>query len=172
MKNKYLIKGEITVIFVRGKGSMHEALITTTDLPIVMDFKGTWYADWSKRTNSFYVRGSYKGSDGKRVNVRLHRRLINPPPDMLVDHFNHNTLDNTRENLREVNYRQNSLNRVGANRNNQSSGVRGVCWNIANKKWEARISVKGKRKTIGIYSSLKDAESAVKKARKAQENAS
>jgi hypothetical protein len=169
MKNKYLIKGETTIIFIRGKGCMHEALISTSDLPKTMSLNGTWYADWSERTKSFYVKGTYKDNNGKRVNVRLHRWLINPPSHLLVDHFNHNTLDNTRENLREVDYRQNALNRQGANRNNLTSGVRGVCWNITNRKWESRISINGKRKTIGLYADLKDAKNAVEKARKAQE---
>ena len=42
---------------------------------------------------------------------RLHRLVIKPKVGMLVDHIDHNTLNNQRANLREVTASQNQMNR-------------------------------------------------------------
>jgi hypothetical protein len=52
----------------------------------------------------------------------LSRFIMNPPKGMVVDHINGDRLDNRRENLRIVTYRQNSLNRKARN----NTGLAGV----------------------------------------------
>ena len=54
----------------------------------------------------------------------LHRVIMNCPEGMVVDHKNHNPLDNRKENLRICSYRENGLNR-GRPRNN-ITGYKGV----------------------------------------------
>lgn len=50
----------------------------------------------------------------------LHRKVMNCPDDMIVDHINGNGLDNRKENLRVCSYSQNAHNR---RRNNEQPGV-------------------------------------------------
>ena len=53
-----------------------------------------------------YARATIKGRD-----VYLHRFIMEPPDDMHVDHRNHCTLDNRRENLENVNCAENMKRR-------------------------------------------------------------
>lgn len=85
-----------------------------------------------------------------------------PPP--LLDHINNNPLDNRIENLREASMSQNLCNCAIAK--NNTSGVKGVSWEKRRNKWKAYISTNNKRKALGYFSDLKDAEQAVKQARK------
>lgn len=73
----------------------------------------------------------------------------------LLDHINHNTLDNHIENLREVTNYQNQQNRL-INKNN-SSGYSGI---RKNKKglWVATISHQGKRIFLGSSKDLEIAK--------------
>lgn len=48
-------------------------------------------------------------------------------------------------------------------REGSKSGISGVTWNKTNKNWRVRISVDGKEKNLGSYSSITEAERAVKK---------
>ena len=58
----------------------------------------------------------------------------------VVDHINHNTLDNRKANLNIVGICENQQNRLGA-RKNSKSGVRGVSWDNKNQDWI--VNVKG-----------------------------
>lgn len=47
---------------------------------------------------------------GKKI--YLHRFLMDSPEGLIVDHINHQTLDNRRENLRVVTHSENMKNRI------------------------------------------------------------
>lgn len=67
----------------------------------------------------------------------LHQIVIGEKAEgKVVDHINHNPLDNRRENLRLVEYSVNSFNRTPSNK----SGVTGVNWDPQRKLWRARIN--------------------------------
>ena len=86
-------------------------------------------------------------------------------PTGQVDHINGVRGDNRWENLRVVSQVENSRNAARSSRN--SSGVTGVSWNKASKKWAAYIyPSKGKRKFLGNFGSLEDAAKARKTAEK------
>lgn len=80
-----------------------------------------------------------------------------------IDHIDGNPSNNKIENLRECSSRQNQFN--SKTRKDNTSGVKGVHWKKGIKKWVAQISVNGKYKNLGSFSDIKDAESAVRKAR-------
>jgi hypothetical protein len=69
-------------------------------------------------------------------------------PDQ-IDHINHVRHDNRLENLREATLQENCKNK--SMQSNNTSGVMGVVWDKENKKWIARIKVKGKQINLGRY---------------------
>lgn len=81
------------------------------------------------------------------------------------DHINRNPFDNRASNLRECNKRENNLNHNI--RKDNSSGVTGVNYVKASKKWQARISIgDGKRKSLGYFDTYEEAVEARIKAEK------
>lgn len=81
---------------------------------------------------------------------------------MLIDHIDHNSLNNKIENLREVTVLENNLNR--SKQKNNKSGCTGVCWSKAKNKWKAKITFKGKTKEIGFFENIEEAIQARKDA--------
>ncbi|MGY6209689.1 HNH endonuclease [Cytobacillus firmus] len=158
MKNDYEIRGGLTAIFiVRRDGTRVETLIDTSDLEIAKSFSNTWCVKFDTHTNSFYVTGMMKKPDGSKTTIRLHRLILNAPEDMVVDHINHETLDNTRKNLRVITNQQNQQNKR-IYRNNTKSGVMGVTFHKHSNKWRVLLKVDGKTHYLGYYDDLKLAE--------------
>lgn len=112
-----------------------EAMIDASDLELIAPHK--WYVsrgEW----NVPYARSGPLG--------RMHRYIMQAPKEMMVDHINHNPLDNRRENLRLVTHQQNHQNRQGANTNNRL-GMRGVgTWKASDGRirYQSRVYVNGK----------------------------
>lgn len=79
-----------------------------------------------------------------------------------IDHINHIRNDNRFINLRPANDKINSKNKSML-RNNKS-GVTGVSWIKAIRKWYASIQIGGKTKSLGRYTDKEDAVAARKKA--------
>lgn len=77
-----------------------------------------------------------------------------------IDHINGKKDDNRIENLRASDNFTNSQNTKRLCTN--TSGVKGVCFDKAAMKWKARICINGKRKTIGYYDNLADAETHIR----------
>lgn len=75
-------------------------------------------------------------------------------PKGLIDHINGNKADNRIENLRDVFAAGNSQNVRKPNRRNKS-GFMGVIW--FQNKWRASMSVNGKSKWLGDYSTPEEA---------------
>lgn len=118
--------------------------IDLDDIDLIKEYKwaidGNGYASYSRE---------------KEKTVLMHRLITNCPKDMLVDHINHNILDNRKENLRIVTKSQNLMNR-DLGRNNES-GCNGVNWFKKSRKWMVRITVDNKIIYLGLYENLEDA---------------
>lgn len=80
--------------------------------------------------------------------------------DKKLDHKNRIKSDNRIDNLRETTPRDNSIN-TGIRSHNRS-GVTGVCF--ARNRWRAQISIDGKQKYLGEFTSFSDAVNARKDA--------
>lgn len=94
-------------------------------------------------------RWSY--SKGYAWNFRvsaLHRLILNTEDGFSTDHINGNGLDNRKQNLRQVTHQQNICNQRSIT---GASKYKGVNFSKAANKWEARISVNGKRKALGCF---------------------
>lgn len=164
MKNKYEIRGDVTAIFVSSeKYGEYEFLIDTRFLKKVSEAVGTWGLLVSGEGSLKYAKG--KDVETKKV-ILLHRLVTRAPIDKVVDHINHNTLDNRLENLRVVTHAENLQNRRGADRRNMSSGYRGVYWNKNLGKWNVQVRTNGVGYHIGCYTDLEEANKAAIEARK------
>lgn len=95
-------------------------------------------------------------------NKTLSRIIMDCPKNKVVDHINHDTLDNRKSNLRIVTHQQNMFN-SSVNKNN-TSGVKGVYYNKANQKWKAIIGFNNEKINLGYYNNFKDAVKAREKA--------
>jgi hypothetical protein len=84
------------------------------------------------------------------------------PSNKEIDHFDNNRLNNKIGNLRCCGRNQNAQNKSLAK--NNISGITGISWQAKSQKWIANITVKRKRKYLGIFSDLNDAIAARKKA--------
>ena len=84
-------------------------------------------------------------------------------PTKDIDHINGNRADNRIENLREATRSENSCN--SKLRSNNVSGIKGISWHNAAKKWEASINVNGIKKYLGIFDSKDLAELVITEAR-------
>lgn len=67
-------------------------------------------------------------------------------------------------NARKANTIPNALKRTAPNKNNKTSGIKGVCWHSNKKKWAASLSFQGRRYYLGLYDNVEDAALARKKA--------
>ena len=114
----------------------------------------------------FMAIGGYRKVFVKDKNFLEHRAIFMMHHGYLpkqIDHINGIRDDNRIENLREADNFTNSQNAKRLCTN--TSGVKGVCFDKAAKKWKARIYIDGKRKTVGYYDNLNDAEKAIRAVR-------
>lgn len=82
----------------------------------------------------------------------------------VIDHINGNPADNRLSNLRNVTTLENSRNAKIPK--NNTSGVVGVSWNKASRKWCARIGVQMREIVLGYYASKDEAIAARRAAEK------
>jgi hypothetical protein len=166
MNNVYEIRGDITAISVSCKGKEFKTLISTSDLEKVKAFPNKWFANFDRVLESYYVMGRLlDGDDGnQRKTVILHRYLFDNPSGLVIDHINHDTLNNTRENLRAVTFAENQMNRKGA-RKDSKSGILGVSWDKKSRKWRSQIQINGIKKHLGFHEDINIAEKVVREER-------
>ena len=108
-----------------------------------------WFAKWNLHALSFYASRKARKEGGGQRTEYMHRSIMGDPKGMMVDHRNHNTLDNRKDNLRIVTRAENMRNTQA--RRGSSSKYLGVSWYKPREKWRAQISVDGKRKYLGIF---------------------
>lgn len=95
----------------------------------------------------------------------MHRLIIDVPQDLVVDHINHNGLDNRKVNLRPATRAENS--RYARRRKiKTSSKYNGVWFATDAKKWRAAIWNNGKREHLGYFNNEIDAARAYDEAAK------
>jgi len=146
-------------------------IIDLEDLDILKNCPYTWSAAYNKNAHGYYaVANVYdKDENGKTTHTTqcLHTFLENPElnPEIVVDHRNHDMLDNRRCNLRATENKLNLRNRSGKNRNNKS-GYRNVCWNKGAGKWQVSLCKNRQHILIGMFDDLDEAGIVAENARK------
>lgn len=100
--------------------------------------------------------GPYARSQSKRLtNQLMHRALTGVPTGMVVDHKNHDTLDNRSPNLRVCTQEQNLWNQRGSKR----SLPKGV-YPTPSGRYVSQISRGGRRETLGPFDTPEQAGAA------------
>lgn len=77
-------------------------IVDSDDYEYLSQFK--WYY-----AQGYAVRNT-RNINGKRQQMRMHRVIAETPEEMVTDHINGDTLDNRKNNLRNVTYHENTFN--------------------------------------------------------------
>lgn len=156
MRNKYKIIGDTVIIeLTRKNGEIHTTSVSLSKLGKLLEFDVTWCLLDQKTTNQ-YVMTTVR-ENGKQKTVRLHRFLLDAPLGSVVNHINGNGTDNTDDNLEIVTNQVNTVRRTRRNSNN-TSGIRGVSYSSARKKWEVKFKKDGTTHHFGRYKEKSEAE--------------
>lgn len=152
-----------------------QAIIDTEDMEIFNKYYWVTAKRWDGVGH--YLSSPFGGPGSKTI--YFHRVVLGVDSNSIdVDHKNHNTLDDRKENLVALPHYKNMQNRKGAN-SNSTTGVRGVylhcvlsssgkeCWS-----YNARVEVFYKNKTKNFkFSNQEEMDSAFEKACKWVEEA-
>lgn len=109
-------------------------------------------------TYKWYSQNLYAVRNVDGGQIRMHRVILDAPPDLQVDHVNMNTLDNRRANLRLATRGQNGANRKSYK--NSTSPLKGVCWHKRDQYWRAQIRANGRVKHLGCFNTQEEAHAA------------
>jgi hypothetical protein len=129
--------------------------------------KFAWHA--SKMRAGYYayrkVQRRNGGYDSCAMHVEVARRMgLRLGKGLQIDHINHDTLDNRRENLRVVTPSQQTCNQ--RLRRDNTTGVKGVSFVKRAGLYHAYVAIGGKRRFSKYFATLEEAEAAVTDARK------
>jgi hypothetical protein len=144
--NEYKIFDDYVIIYFKKRnGEIYESYIDKEDLQKLITLNWSWNLVLDKYTQTYYVKTSeYLGVINKKSKHKthyLHRIIMDYNGNDIIDHINHNTLDNRKINLRIILKPNNEKNRKGKNINN-TSGYRNVCW--IKGFWKVQLQVDGK----------------------------
>jgi hypothetical protein len=106
---------------------------------------------WSDMGGSskIYAMRTIRDKNGKIKVVALHKEIMKPPRGRVVDHWNGNSQDNRKANLRIATYLQNAYNR--GKKKNATSKYIGVSFDKQTKSWGVKIKHRGKHRWIGRF---------------------
>lgn len=136
-------------------------LFMTTNKAVGTDSKGRRFTidieDWIKCKDYcwFVDTQGYVATQINGKHTHLHRFIMNPPKDMLIDHINGDRANNCKSNLRIVTQQQNNMNRTISK--NNKSGCTGVFWSTQDNKWIAHITYNYKYIQLGSFTHKEDA---------------
>jgi AP2 domain len=134
------------------KAAGRVALVDDEDYDLVMQHR--WFV--SERVRKGRLHGPYVIANswvgGTHSTIKMHSLITGWS---MVDHQDHDGLNNQRSNLRPTTPSRNQRN--GRARLNSTSRFKGVCWNSGRKKWLAQIRIDGRNRYLGLFSCEEDA---------------
>ena len=133
----------------RGKG--YTTFVDEEDLYTVYQYNWRYHVSASGSSVVTQARGKL---------LVLSRVIMNAPHDKVVDHIDHNTLNNSRSNLRICTRAENSRNMIASNVRD-----RGGRYPNSAKPWEARITFNYKQMHLGMFATEEEARQAVQQAK-------
>lgn len=144
------------------------ALVDDEDYEELSKYK--WNSLWVKSMGSFYAQRSiWKDEFGKRNNIYMTRQIMGViDPNIKVDHRDHCTLNNQRNNLRVCSDSQNLQNQK--KKPDCSSKYKGIFLNRINGSWRSYIHIpapgRSEKLCLGSFESEIDAAKAYDEAAK------
>jgi hypothetical protein len=81
----------------------------------------------------------------------------------VIDHVDGIRHNNKIKNLREATVQENCWNR--SVESNTFSNVKGISWHKDSNKWQAKLTIDGKQKTLGYFQDLEEAKKVIKQHR-------
>ncbi len=94
--------------------------------------------------NTIYASGSVAGKT-----VNMHRWIMDAPDHLVVDHIDHNGLNNCKANLRLCTTAQNIRNSLSIK--GATSKYKGVSWDKIRRKWHVGVRLNNKRHYVGYF---------------------
>jgi hypothetical protein len=115
-----------------------------------------------------YAYRQERDDSRKLMTITMHRVIMSPVPEgLLVDHENHDSLDNRRRNLRHATPSQNKSNSNKYKvRSDCASRFKGVSFHKHVKKWQAEIQKNHVKHQLGYFENEADAARAYDEAAK------
>jgi hypothetical protein len=117
------------------------ALFSPDKITLVAGY--SWHVMRATAPGTVYARSRV----GRKAAL-LHRIVTNAPASALVDHENHDGLDNQDENLRVCNSSGNNQNMIKGS--GGSSRFKGVSRHYGGR-WRVQIGIGGKQKYLGLF---------------------
>jgi hypothetical protein len=119
---------------------------------------------WCRTVGIGGVFYSIANAKGKHYSssVYMHSIILPTKEGIIPEHKDGDGLNNRKLNMRTASSSQNSMNTKVSKRN--TSGVKGISWNIKQNKWESCLSVGGKRVLRKLFKNKSDAIKARKDA--------
>ena len=132
-------KEDCIIIKIESKGKIYDCLIDKDDYPKIKNYR--WILNC--------------GGYAKNNNIFMHRIILEvKDKDKMIDHINHNILDNRKVNLRICTNQQNQMNKKS----------NGYCYSNKNKKLKSYIYLNNKNIHLGYYETKEEAINARRKA--------
>jgi hypothetical protein len=135
--NIYLNNGDGTFVMFCDTGDL--VLILYEDVIKVKPYQ------WSIGRHGYVTSGAGKEQ------ILMHRLIMNAQDGQFIDHINHHTLDNRRDNLRICSQQENNFNRPLSQAN--TTGYKGVCYLKTTGKYQAQIQHNRKAVYLGLFES-------------------
>ena len=155
--NHKIINDAVIIYLERMDGTIYETIIDLEDLEYVKSLDLHWHL-FVKQTGDVYAHATkYNGIiNGKRSysTFYLSQKIMRTDVGCIVDHKDHNTLDNRKSNLRITETTYNLKNRETRNKNN-TTGFRNVCF--FHGEYVVQLQINGKNKVLGKFKDVDDA---------------
>lgn len=133
----------------------------------VADDEDAWLLNhrWSltnAKNGRAYPKTNLPREGGGYTTALMSRMILGMTKDdpRLADHRDGDTLNHRRKNLRAVTPIINGRNRAGAMKNNSRSPYLGVTWNERDQRFQARIMVNQKSRSLGYFTTAEAANAA------------
>ncbi len=117
------------------------------------DYESVSQYNWTKNQGG-YVDGYVNGKK-----TLLHKFIMKPGPNLVVNHLDSKILNNTRGNLEITTILANGQNKSKTSKETSAENL-GICYYKNSKKYVARIRINNSQKFIGQYNTEYEAETA------------
>lgn len=128
--NTYEKYNDYILLIINRDNEQYNVLIDIDDYDKIKKYK------WCISHDGYVV-----GTLENKKQVKLHRYIMNCPNELVVDHINHNKLDNRKSNLRIATVQENSMNQRKPK--NNTSGYKNI--RKVDNRYEISVMVNGKR---------------------------